>query len=155
MSFNRRNILNAMGIGAGSLFLPSLIGDKKALAAPPKRIYFFHTQHGPNYWDWNIRQPGLDDKNSDWEIDLKTLPESSWSRMLKPLYAHRDDLLVLDGLADTAAMASVTTNNHNRGNSCILTNASLSLNGGYNMEGTGGDISVDQVIAKEVAVSGR
>ena len=69
--------------------------------------------------------------------------------MLKPLYAHRDDLLVLDGLADTAAMASVTTNNHNRGNSCILTNASLSLNGGYNMEGTGGDISVDQVIAKE------
>src|SRR5687768_15748616 len=64
---SRRQLLNAMGLGSGTLFLPSLMGDKQAYAqAQPKRLVIFYTQHGPGYENWRMRRPGLPDKDGDW-----------------------------------------------------------------------------------------
>lgn len=152
---DRRQLLRGAGLAGGGLFLPSLLGDRNAYAAVPKRIFFFHTQHGPNYWDWSMRPGNLPDKASDWEADLNGLAQTSWSSIYKPLYEHRSSLLILDGLANTAAFASKPTNNHNAGNAAILTGAKVAFPGGFNNEGTGGGPSVDQIIGSKVQVAGR
>ncbi len=156
LRLDRRQLLNAMGLGAGTLFLPSLMSDRQAHAAgAAKRLLIYYTSHGPPYWDWSMRPAGSgDDMTQDWEFSLDTLPQSAWSKILAPLYPLRKKVLVLDGLANTAAFASTPTNNHNAGRSTIWTGAEVSMDGNE-AGGTGGGISVDQVIAEQVAIAGR
>jgi hypothetical protein len=156
-TWTRRRLLQATGLAAGGLMLPSLLGDRRAHAqAAPPRLGIFFTQHGPTYDTWRLRQPNLPDKDQDWEIPLDTLPEAEWSPVLQPLYAQRKNILVLDGLAFTSAFAdNPGTNNHNAGTSHALTGAKMVRGAGFNAEGQGGGPSVDQVVANAVAVSGR
>lgn len=157
MTMNRRQLLRATGLGTGTLFLPSLLGDRKALAAaPPRRLVIFYTQHGPVYDRWRMRRPGLPETDADWEFPLDDPNESSFSETLRPLHPHRKDLLVLDGLAITSAFADHPgTNNHNAGTSHMLTGAKMVRGAGFNAEGQGGGPSVDQIIANAVAQPGR
>jgi Protein of unknown function (DUF1552) len=153
---NRRRLLQATGLAAGSLFLPSLIGDRRAYGAVPTRMAILFTQHGPTYDTWRMRQPGLPDKDMDWEFPLDTVAEADFSPVLQPLYAQRKNILVLDGLAMTSAFAdNPGTNNHNAGTSHALTGAKMVRGSGFNGEGQGGGPSVDQVVANVVAVPGR
>jgi hypothetical protein len=152
---NRRQLLQALGLGAGSLFLPSLMSDRQAYAGPANRLIVYYTQHGPGYENWRMRRPGLPDHDGDWELALDGVPEAEWSPVLQPLYAHRKDLLVLDGLGLTSAFADKGTNNHNAGTSHALAAAKMVIPAGFNGEGNGGGPSVDQIVAAQVAVPGR
>lgn len=144
--FDRRALLQAMGLGAGSLFLPSLATEVRAAA--PKRLYIYYTQHGPFYPNWAIRQPGLDDRNTDWEIDLTKLPEASWSEVLRPLYGVKEDLIVVDGTANVVGLNQPNANAHDAGNNISLTGANMGAGGGQGP-------SIDQIVGKAVAVAGR
>jgi hypothetical protein len=147
-------LLQATGLASGSLFLPSLIGDRKAYAGPANRLVIFYTQHGPTYENWRMRRPGLPDL-TDWEFPLDSVPEAEWSPVLQPLYKYRSNLLVMDGLAFTSAFADKGTNNHNAGTSHALAAAKMIFPAGFNGEGNGGGPSLDQVVANTVAVPGR
>lgn len=158
MIHTRRQLLQATGLAAGSLFLPSLLGDRQAAraATTPGRLGIFFTQHGPTYETWRMRRPGLPDRDADWEFPLADVPEAEFSAVLQPLYPYRNDILVLDGLAFTSAFAdNPGTNNHNAGTSHALTGAKMVRGSGFNGEGQGGGPSVDQVVANAVAVPGR
>jgi hypothetical protein len=156
-SLNRRQLLRATGLGAGSLFLPSLAGKRPAHAqTPPTRLVIFYTQHGPVYDQWRMRRPGLPETDADWEFPLDDPSETSFSETLRPLHPHRKDLLILDGLAITSAFADAPgTNNHNAGTSHMLSAAKMVRDAGFNGEGQGGGASVDQIVAGAVAQPGQ
>jgi hypothetical protein len=152
---SRRHLLNALGLGAGTLFLPSLLGKRAAAAGPHVRFLVFYTNQGPGYENWMMRRPGLPtEKSRDWEFPLDDPDPSTWSQILAPLHPHRKDLLVLDGLARTSALADRFTNQHNMGAAHALA-PYPTKSGGFNNDGRGGGVSLDQFIAKQVAVAGR
>ncbi|MEM6989370.1 MAG: DUF1552 domain-containing protein [Myxococcota bacterium] len=88
-----------MGLGTGSLFLPSLMKTSHGggLGGPPKRIIFMMSYHGTVYENWQMR-PGAPNENTEWEADLTPMAEGEFSPILQPLHAYRDRMMVLDGL---------------------------------------------------------
>ncbi|HEY4223957.1 MAG TPA: DUF1552 domain-containing protein, partial [Myxococcota bacterium] len=154
MSFNprlnRRNLLAASGLLAGSMLLPSRRA-RATLAGPPpppKRLVIFFTQHGTVYPNWNMRPAG-NTGAADFTLDLSSLAESDFSQILQPLYALRDKLLVVDGLSMATAEGDVIGNNHNIGTRHALTASKL------RSDGTAGGISIDQAIANVIKAQGR
>src|SRR5262249_52203651 len=73
---SRRPILTALGLGAGSLFLPSLRGRGLVHAGPtepPKRLILISTGHGTVRTNWTMRPAGLVGAEiADWEFPLTT-----------------------------------------------------------------------------------
>jgi hypothetical protein len=104
MTFDRRRFMKAMGLTAGSLFLPSLLEPRVAHAGAPKRLVLFLTEHGPVTGRWEMRRPGLPDA-MDWEFPLDDPDPMSFSEMLRPLHAHRADINILEGLSMASAFA--------------------------------------------------
>lgn len=161
----RRQLLNAMGLTASSLFLPSLAGRKLARAATtPKRLLVFYTPHGPVNQRWQMRPAGphtwsdtkeKPDRSQELSFSLKSQTEDKWSQILKPLYPLRDKLLVVEGLSMASALLDVNTNNHNAGTSHALTGAKMVYPGGFKMEGAGGGSSIDQLVADKIADPNR
>jgi hypothetical protein len=161
MNPHRRQLLNMMGLTAGSLFLPSLVGDKKAYAqGPQKRLFVFYTPHGPVNQRWQMRSNGKvadyrsgakPDASMETTFALNSVPQTNWSQILAPLYAHRAKINVLEGLAMTSALLDVSTNNHNAGTSHSLTGAKMVYPGGFKQEGGGGGSSIDQIVADKIA----
>ncbi len=156
----RRQLVNAMGLGAGTLFLPSLLGDKKAEAqGPPRRLMLFHAApHGPIHGNWRMRRPGLPDQAADWEFPLDDPDPMSFSETLRELHEFRQDLLVLEGLSYASTYADTLNANTHIQSAChsytnVLTRAAKMTGQGPN--GAHGGISFDQVIANKVAVPGR
>ena len=119
MQIRRRQLLQIAGLGTGSLFLPSLLRGQDQGIAPPKRLVIFETQHGPVNYDsqvpglaWEMRPPGLSGaRDAQWEIALADASEALFKRQLAPLYPHRRELLMLEGLAYTTAIAAPAGNN--------------------------------------------
>jgi hypothetical protein len=147
-TFNRRRFLHAAGMGAGGLFLPSLIGDRAAYAqaAPPKRLVVFYSEHGPVTGKWELRPTGLGaTPEAEWELPLGPLAQTDFTQTLAPLYAARNDLLILEGLALTSAIADKQGNNHGVAGAHHFTGA---------MDGST-HVSFDQYVADKVAVPGR
>lgn len=159
---NRRRFLGALGLGGAALALPSLgyrtraRGDGHA----PARIVFFVTPHGTVPSDWRMRRMG---DATDYAYDLAATPEAEWSPILRPLYAHRDRLLVVDGVAKTTAYAEIKriqrdgighdANEHHLAQAHLLTCD-------YSVQRTdstaiGGARSLDQVIGDAVAQPGQ
>lgn len=157
---DRRTLLSSFGLTAGSLFLPSLIGDRAAYAqgGAPKRFFVYYTPHGPVQQNYTMRASGPGgwnggikadrDKNLDFALPAS---DAQWSRILKPLFPYRAKTLALEGLSMTSALADGNTNNHNAGTSHALTGAKMELPGGFARQGGGGDTSVDQLIADFIA----
>jgi len=151
---DRRALLSLTGLSAGSLFLPSLLGDRLAHAqAAPKRLWIFYTQHGPHYPLWSMRRGGAD-QDQDWEFNLGDLPLANWSYSLAPLYEHRNAINIVDGLANVVGLVDNPGRNnaHDIGNGTILTGKHIVAGGGDNR---GGDISVDQIVGKALAQPGK
>ncbi len=161
--FNRRRFLTALGLGAGSLYLPSLGWRRRAKASGdvPVRVVFFITPHGTVPPAWRMRQPGMD--GVDYAYDLTTRPEAEWSPILRPCFRHRQKLLVVDNLAKTTAYAEIKrvqrdgighdVNEHHVAQAHLLT-----CDYGWQREGDtviGGTRSVDQVIGDAIAAPGR
>jgi len=151
---DRRSLLSLTGLSAGSLFLPSLLGDKVAHAAgAPKRLWIFYTQHGPHYPLWSMRRGGSD-ADQDWEFSLGDLAQANWSYSLAPLYEHRNDINIVDGLANVVGLVDNPGRNnaHDIGNGTILTGKNIVAGVGDNR---GGDMSVDQIVGKALAQPGK
>jgi hypothetical protein len=144
-------LLQASGLAAGTLYLPSLLGDRRAHAqVPPQRLVVITTEHGPvnyagNARRWQMRKPGLPTTEVDWEFSLDDLPQSMWSEALSPLYAVRKDVLITEGLAMTSAYGPGFGGN---GHGSSVGNR-LACHGG------GGGPSFDQVVGEAIRVPGR
>jgi hypothetical protein len=145
--FSRRRFLEAAGLASGTLFLPSLIGDRAAYAQTmPKRLVVFYTEHGPVTGKWELRPTGLAaTPEAEWEQPLAALAQTDFSETLRPLYANRGDLLMLEGLALTSAIADKQGNNHGVAGAHHFTGA---------MDGSK-HVSFDQYVADQIAVPGR
>lgn len=161
-SIDRRSFLAALGAGTSSVFLPSLFGDKAAVAAPPPRFFLYYTPHGPVQQNYTMRPTGPGGWNGTNKADRGmsydfALPDSEagWSQILKPLFPIRKKVLVLEGLAMTSALIDQSTNNHNAGTSHALTAAKMVIPGGFKQEGAGGASSIDQIIADKIADPNR
>lgn len=164
MKFDRRRFLTALGVGAGSLYLPSLAWRAGRSAAqppsPPKRLAFFITPHGMVPPSWHMRDPAA--LASDHEFDLRGLAESEFSSIFQPLHSLRQKLLILDNLTMATSIAESGRvrsgighdgNEHHLGQAHLLTSTwSVQRSGSTAI---GGGRSLDQEIAAAVAVPGR
>lgn len=161
MKFDRRRFLAALGLGAGTLALPSLRTPARASADDPVRVVFYVTPHGTVPNRWRMRQAGMD--GSDYDYDLTGRAEGEWSEILRPLYRHRQKLLVVDNLARTTAYGEIhrvqreglgdDANEHHVAQAHLMT-----CDYGWQREGNtviGGARSIDQVIGDAVGQPGR
>jgi len=138
----RRSFLQALGVGAGGLLLPS--GRAAGAATPAKRMIFFITSHGTVYDRWRMRLEHPE--GVDYELDLGGLAEQDWSPILAPLRSHASKLLVLDGLANGCVVPS-SFNEHEEGHASLLTGQiPLYVPGGL---GRPDGPSLDQVVGAE------
>ena len=150
MSFNRRRFLQAAGLGAGSLFLPSLLKGRRAQAGaaqPPMRLVICYHQHGVPHarWDMHRGNPA----NARWEYPLGPLTEAEFSECLRPLYRHRDKTTVVDGLSLATAIADPYGDGHAKGWVSSLTGgiARETIEG---VKSNAAKPSLDQIIAAEL-----
>lgn len=122
-SLGRRQFLQACGLGAGSLFLPSLLPRAAAQAdGPPPRILFFFSEHGTFYPNWRMRLPNSPESETvEYEFDLAGLAEDQFSEILRPLYPYRNEMIVLDGLALLTAIGDPHGDAHAKGWCASLT----------------------------------
>lgn len=158
---DRRRFLAGLGLTAGSLCLPSLPGRRAlAQAADPKRVIFYITPHGTVPGRWRMRQPGRDDEEYDYS--LSGLGQSDFSDILRPLHRHRDNLLIVDGLARMVTFAeefrirtlgySGDQNRHHIGQAHLLT-STWAYQGASTARG--GAHSIDQEIGTAIGQPGR
>ena len=112
----RRRFLH--GLGATGLGLTATgLGGRLLQAAQgeaPRRLIVLSHCHGWPYDSWKIRPSGQSD-SSAWQQDLTALAEADWSPCLAPLYAHREQLVVLDGLSLMTAELDGDGNRHDSG----------------------------------------
>lgn len=158
---DRRRFLAGLGLTAGSLCLPSLPGrSARAQGGDPKRVIFYITPHGTVPGRWHMRQPGRD--NEEYDYSLSGLGEAAFSDILRPLHRHRDNLLIVDGLARMVTYAeeyrvvelgySGDINRHHIAQAHLLTNTWAFQGAGT---ARGGAHSIDQEIGNTVGQPGR
>lgn len=155
---NRRRFLTALGLGAGSLYLPSLAWRRRVKASDdvPVRVVFFITGHGSVPQRWQMRQPGMD--GVEYAYDLTTRAEEDWSDILRPLYRHRNKLLVVDNLAQTTAYAQLRAtggNAHFVAEAHLLTQDYAVSDDPLYRRMRGGRRSLDYVIGDAITPPGR
>jgi hypothetical protein len=144
-TMNRRRFLQAAGLGAGALFLPSARGaGAQAADQPPMRLIILYTEHGVPHQTWDMRE-GMP-ATAAWERSLVDLSVDELSRCLRPLHRHRQKMLVVDGLSLATGLADPYGDAHAKGWCSSLTGGpareafqSLKSNATYP--------SLDQVIA--------
>jgi hypothetical protein len=158
--------LQVLGLG-GVLWphtaLPDYRKRSPLLGGPssPSRIVLYVQPHGHLPSSWNMEIPGgASDQFA--ERSLVGLTQAELSQTLQPLYDFRDRLLVIEGLAHTAALVDIEDvtlaghgdlNNHQVGVADVLTGSrALQQPGTYC---TGGARSVDQELAVRLSTPGR
>ncbi|MFO7567888.1 MAG: DUF1552 domain-containing protein, partial [Enhygromyxa sp.] len=117
-ALRRRQFLQAAGLGGASLFLPSV--ERRSHAGPgdgpPLRLVVFFHEHGVYYDNWKMRLPNSPDSELlDFEFALAGLGVEEFSPILAPLYEHRANMIVLDGLAYLTAMSDPYGDGHAKG----------------------------------------
>ena len=142
---SRRTLLK--GVGAAAIALPFLdvMQRRRAEAAAPsfpKRLVIWFTPDGTIHENW---QP----KGTETNFTL--------SRILAPLAAHQQSLVIVDGLIDKVGnYGEVPGDDHQRGMGTMLTGTHLlsgSTQGGCTTcpaAGLAGGISVDQAVANQI-----
>jgi hypothetical protein len=161
MKLRRRQLLQALGLGALSSFLCE---GRKALAGTPtfpSRILFYIQPHGRLPLAWNMPIPG-GPTNAFATRSLGPLAQSDFSPTLQPMYAFRDKLLVVEGLCHTSILWDIAQvmaagtgdlNNHQVAIAGTLTGSrALQQPGTYC---TGGATSVDQILGSRWSAPGR
>lgn len=152
MILNRRSFLNALGLtaAAGGVAAAGGLGRRsfaQDTGGAPKRLIIISTGHGTVYDGWKMRPGGQPDEKS-WEFDLAGLGSDDFSQALAPLHAHRDRMLVLDGLSMVSAERDLPGYRHEKGWVHAWTGGQALL--------TGSDIfstqpSIDQLVAGQIA----
>ncbi len=168
MSFfrtDRRRFMTALGLGAGSLLLPSRFGagpqrTKAQDPVAPKRILFFITPHGMVPPTWHMRDDAM--LGADHELDLTSMSEADFSETFQPLHRHREKLLLLDNLtmatsiAETARVVDGVGHDANEHHLCqahLMTGTWAVQREGSTA--IGGGRSLDMVIGDAVGQPGR
>ncbi len=158
---DRRRFLAGLGLGAGSLFLPSLrLSGARAQTSAPARLLLFITPHGTVPGRWHMRESGRD--REEYDFPLAGLSEGQFSEILRPLHRHRDNLLIVDGLARAVTYAEEyrvseegyegDINRHHMAQAHLLT-SNWAYQGASSARG--GALSVDQEIGNVVGQPGR
>jgi hypothetical protein len=163
MRLRRRQLLQALGLGA----VASLVGQGRVARAggptSPSRIVFYVQPHGHLPASWNMPLPGAPPPDQYAEMSLAALHQpSDLCQPIQPLFPFRDRLLLIEGLAHTAALTDIAAvmaagtgdlNNHQVGVADVLTGTrALQQTGTYC---TGGAATIDQVLARRLATPGR
>ena len=135
---HRRTFLRAVG---AAIALPLLDAMSPAFAAstePPVRLAFTYIPNGVTMKDWKPATTGAD---------------FAFSRILKPLEAYRQDLLVLSGLDHHNAEAlGDGGGDHARAGACYLTGVHPRKTAGADIQA---GISVDQIAARSLGKTTR
>jgi hypothetical protein len=146
---DRRDFLKmagATGAAAGVAGLGLRGRSAHADDTVPKRIILVSSCHG-SVWDhWSMDPRGKGD--GQWEADLTTLGSGDFSRVLAPLFPHRDRLVVLDGLSMVSAELDIPGYRHEKGWIHAWTGAEAAFTG-TNLYAT--QPSLDQLIARQIA----
>jgi hypothetical protein len=138
MTFQRRNLLKALGLLGPAYFLPSARRHARA-ADPtiPTRILFFYTPHGTLFRQW-IRPPAGASAPMETSFELGPI--------LQPLQAFKSKLLLLEGLDMRSQY--VDPINPTQGHIGGQTHALSAINRA-NANAAGG-ISIDQFISRGI-----
>lgn len=147
---HRRRFLQAAGLGAGSLLLPSLggrngKGQARAAVGPPMRMVVTFQEHGVVHENWSMRNGRPDTER--WSYDLAPLTEAEFSPALRPLWRHRNKLTVIDGLSLATAISDPYGDGHAKGWCSALTGgiARETIEG---VKSNAAKPSIDQVLGK-------
>ncbi len=159
MSLRRRQLLQALGVGAASTLLKGSIARAGGTRAPP-RVVLYVQPHGHLPRTWTMDVPGGPSDRVA-ERALVGLAPEEFSPTLRPLHPFRDRLLAIEGLSHTSALADIAAvmrtggdlNNHQIGVADVLTgDRALQRQGTYC---TGGARTIDQELAVRLAAPGR
>lgn len=144
---HRRTFLRgAGGVAVALPFLDAMAGGPKAAEAPPRFLVFF-SANGTIEDKWN--PVGTED---DFLLDDPSDP----GRILSPLEAYKEQLLVLRGIDAASRDSGPGGNGHDMGMGHMLTCADLVVGpsgvGEFSHlpDGSAGGPSIDQVIADEI-----
>ena len=161
MKFNRRQLLQALGLGAVSSVIRGEPVARAGAPTFPTRIVFYVQPHGHIPNAFNMAIPGGSTTQFA-SMPLANFAQADLSPTLQPLYAYRDRLLAIEGLSHTSALADIAAtmkagsgdlNNHQVGVADVLTGArALQRPGTYC---TGGATTLDQVLATRLSAPGR
>jgi hypothetical protein len=159
MSPTRRQLLQALGLGA----LCSLVGRTPRASAGdpviPARVVFFVTPHGHVPKAWTLPVPGPTTELA--RRRLSDLTPADFSTVLRPLFPFREKILAIEGLSHSSVLADVAEvmrsggdlNSHSISVAGLLTGVRAQQRGGAPC--SGGARSIDQEIAAGTASAGR
>ena len=147
----RRHFLQSLGAGMGisGLSLRQSWADELA----PKRMVVINHNHGVTYDTWKIHPANMS-TGHDWELNLTDLGPDEFSEALSPLYAHRNRMLMLDGLSQATAELDMDGFRHETGwiQSWTGNWVSMQSDGFSSSDGIGANsASLDQLVAAHVA----
>jgi len=156
---NRRQLLQALGLGA--LSGAGIHGGAARADGvdPPPRIVFFVQPHGHVTKNWTMPVAAPADVYAD--RPLAGLAPADFSEVLRPLHPFRQKLLAIEGLSHTSVLADIAEvqkhggdlNNHSISVAGLLTGARAMQRSGAPC--TGGARSLDQEIAARTSGPGR
>ena len=129
---NRRTFLHGLGVTMALPFLEAMVPRSIAASAgkAPVRTAFFYVPNGVNMADWTPKETG-----ADFQLPF----------ILQPLQAHKNEVLVLSGLAqDKGRNNGDGAGDHARAAGSWLTGAQPLKNEGVRIRA---GISADQVVA--------
>lgn len=130
---DRRTLLRGLGATVALPFLNAMTPRAAAALARPKRLAFVYAPNGMNMSEWYPQTTG---------------PGFKFSNTLRPLEKHRDDLLVLSGLAQQAGTGGRDgAGDHARANATYLTGVRARKTAGSDIRL---GISIDQVAANKI-----
>lgn len=161
MKVDRRQLLKALGLGSLAAVLGGQRREALADGEGPLRVVFFVQPHGHVWSRWHMPIAG-GDAMAYGERSLVDATAEQFSDSLRPLHPMRSQLLALEGLAQTTALADLAVirrerrpddNDHHVGTAHALApHATLQRAGTF---ATGGGASIDQVLAQRTVASGR
>ncbi len=144
---NRRTFLQALGLGAGGMFLPSAVrrgGVARAGGAPPMRLVIVYTEHGVPHVNYDMH--GGRDPDAQWEYPLAGLAETDLSACLRPLYRHMNKMTVVDGLSLCTAIGDPYGDGHAKGWCSSLTGG-IARETFEDVKSNAAKPSLDQIVA--------
>lgn len=150
-NLGRRRLLQALGLGAGSLFLPSLAPRSTAggAAGPPRRMFIVLTYGGLLYPNWKMRPSGQSESEA-FSFDMTPLTQGEFSEILQPLWPYRDRMMAFDGL-DMLPLYNQGGNGHFVGPVCGMSGAPTTEPPTNYEDTRATSVSIDQVVAEAIA----